>query len=486
MIIKSMNFRNLILAALVAGLFTTKVQSQSVDALVDKLIDKGILTVKEANELRDEANKNFNDAFAVKSGMPEWVNVLKFSGDIRTRYEGFYSDAMVEKIDPATGGSYMDKFENRNRFRYRLRFGATVTMFDNLEAGFRLTSSDASGNFGGDPISGNTTFQNNASKKFVYFDTAYAKWYGLNTPTLSASVTAGKMENPFVTDDMVFDPDYTPEGAAIQSVFHVNDNHALNLNLGGFVLDETALSGSGAGAGSGSGQNPYLLGAQLRWDAKWTPKWSSSIGLSYYSIQNPLSLYSAAVPDQNAGNTRTLSDTGIAGTSSFVPRGSLLYGYQPFVVDGSLTYTLLSFPLYKGAFPIRVSGEYINNPSAPYTSDAYAWNGGITFGKSGKRGTWEFSYLYKWLGGDAWYEELVDSDTGAIYAQIPTGADGRAVYSGYFAGTNVKGHVLRLAYSPYDALTLSAKAFLTQLIRPFEPQSVSQINRVQVDATLKF
>jgi hypothetical protein len=109
------------------------------------------------------------------------------------------------------------------------------------------------------------------------------------------------------------------------------------------------------------------------------------------------------------------------------------------------------------------------------------------FGKSGKRGTWEFSYAYKWLGANAWYEELVDDDFGAVY-QKPSPAYGPLVgkLSGYYTGTNVKGHIFRFAYSPADALTLSAKFFLTELIKAYPLHTPSETHRFQVDATLKF
>src|SRR5262245_19030586 len=67
--------------------------AQSSDALLDKLVEKGILTVKEANDLKEEVDKNFTQATSAKSGMPEWVTALKFSGDVRARYDGIYSDA---------------------------------------------------------------------------------------------------------------------------------------------------------------------------------------------------------------------------------------------------------------------------------------------------------------------------------------------------------------------------------------------------------
>jgi hypothetical protein len=33
------------------------------------------------------------------------------------------------------------------------------------------------------------------------------------------------MENPFVFSDMVFDADYTPEGAGVQVAYTFNDKH---------------------------------------------------------------------------------------------------------------------------------------------------------------------------------------------------------------------------------------------------------------------
>jgi len=182
------------------------------------------------------------------------------------------------------------------------------------------------------------------------------------------------------------------------------------------------------------------------------------------------------VPNINRGNTR------LAGT------GALAYHYNPLVVDGAVTFTAPSFLLpsiYKGPFPIRVSGEYINNPGAPSSADNYAWNAAVMFGKSGKKGTWDVTYTYKWLGANAWYEELVDSDFGAFYG-TPNSPANSGSGIGYASGTNVKGHILRLQYSPTDSLTLTAKWFLTSLINEFPSGSKSDMSRLQVDASLKF
>lgn len=438
-----------LLAAAAGMTFVSVSQAQSVDGLLDKLVDKGVLSVKEAQDLREESDKNFNTALSAKLGMPDWVSSLKMNGDIRVRYENFNS-----------GNS---AFVDRNRYRYRLRFGIVANLADSFEAGFRLTSGEASGSFGGDPISGNTTFQDNGSKKFVYLDQVYGKWTPLKGPDVTGSIIAGKMENPFVFSDMVFDGDYTPEGGAIQLAYRINDEHSLKLNAGAFALDENG----------GSGQDPYLLGAQARWDAAWSTKWSHTLGVAGLGIYEDGQLSNTAVPNVNRGNTH--NSTGNTNVAA--------YSFHTVVADASVTYMLDSAPYYNGPFPIKVGGDYMVNTEAPGSADNYGYSVGITLGKSGKRRTWDLSYTWKYLGANAWWEELVDSDFGAYY-QSPL--FGSALGSGYGSGTNVKGHILRFAYSPSDSVTLSAKWFLTYLMDGVSPGSDSQMNRLQVDAQWKF
>ena len=62
----------------------------------------------------------------------------------------------------------------------------------------------------------------------IYIDQAYGRWYALQGPDWTGALTVGKMENPLVFDDMVFDADYTPEGAAIQLGYTPRRHHRLN------------------------------------------------------------------------------------------------------------------------------------------------------------------------------------------------------------------------------------------------------------------
>jgi hypothetical protein len=447
-------------------------QAQSADTLIDKLVEKGILTTKEAQNLRDEADKDFTRAYQAKSGLPDWVTALRIGGDVRLRYDGIYQD-------PDNGGATS---VDRNRVRYRMRVGMTATMMDDMEVGVRFTSAEnksTGNNAMGDPISGNDSFTSNGSKKPVWLDLAYAKWQALNRPDWSLSLTGGKMENPFTFSEIVFDSDYTPEGGALQLGYNVDEQNALKFNAGFFSLAEI----------SGSSKDAYLFGAQVRWDAVWSKEWASSLGLAGLAFSDKQNLTHAApgtnpnVPDVSRGNTRVSST------------GALTSSFNPFIVDGSLTYTAESFPYYPGAFPIKFMADYVNNPAASANlatspigagkTRNQAYSIGMQLGKSGKKGTWDLTYKWKWLESNYMFEEMVDSDHGAWYQTSPFPAGGTAGV-GYGAGTNLRGHYMRAAYSPFDSLTLSVNYYLFGLIDKPTGASSSVAGRIQVDAAFKF
>ena len=156
-----------------------RAHAQSSDILIDKLVEKGILSAREAQDLREEADKNFTTAVQTKLGMPDWVTSYKISGDFRARFDHTSSDNQG--------------FTDRERYRYRLRFGIAVNMLDNLEAGFRLASGDLKGS-AGNALSANSTMQDNFSKKNIYIDTAYGKWTPVNSGGWLVSGTVGKMD----------------------------------------------------------------------------------------------------------------------------------------------------------------------------------------------------------------------------------------------------------------------------------------------------
>ena len=419
------------------------------DALVDKLEQKGILSAAEARELRSENKQDFtgsftnsfDQAFNKVTGTPGWVTGYKFVGDLRGRY------------DEVTSMDGNKNFISRDRYRYRLRAGLTINMKDGMEAGFRLTSGDAApttggySNGGGNPNSNNSTFQDNGTKKNIYIDTAYGKWTPLSGPGWLFSAIIGKMENPLAFTPMVFDPDWTPEGAAIQTGYTFNDQQSILVNGAAFVEDQEV-----GGKDTGSVRAPALFGAQVIWNANWTKQLGTSLGLGGYILANSGNLTTTNVVYNNQGNTRNVL-------------GGLANGYTPIIADASATYKLDKFPLYPGTFPIKVAAEYINNVDASSgNKNNQGYWVGVTFGKAGVKHSWDISYRYEYLGADATYDQLADDDNGAYYQNANTTT--AYLQTGYYGGTNVKGHLIKANYMITDSLTFTFSCFMNDLIKP--------------------
>ncbi|MBU6409651.1 MAG: putative porin, partial [Verrucomicrobia bacterium] len=401
------------------------------------------------SENDQESAAQFNKALNSKFHIPGWIKDYSLYGDFRGRFD--------DRTTPNPAQ------EDNIRLRYRLRVGLTVDMKDNLELGFRLGSSDPNANgYGGSPLSNNTTLQANATKKFIYVDEAYGRWTPINDGSWTVAATMGKMPNdyPFQVTPMVLDPDYTPEGGAVESAYKLNDDNSLLLNAAGFVL---AYSGS-------SGENmSFLYGAQALWNAKWSHGLSSSLGVAAFDIVNRGLLTTGAA---GAGNTGNAVDAG----------GAPIYNMNPIVLDASLTDTLDSFPVYPGKFPIKLWGEYIVNPGAPGSGGMTAGqpNGnqgyevGLTFGAAKKKGTWDIGYRYESLDANAWWAQVVNDDNLAYNA-------------GFKGGTNIKGHLVTADYALSDALVFSFTCYVNSMIGNTNPGgSSSSAIHAMADLMWKF
>ena len=262
------------------------------------------------------------------------------------------------------------------------------------------------------------------------------------------------MDNPFQFSNMVYDHDINPEGAALQAAYAINKQHTLKGNAGFFVLDELNQgnpSGSTLPAGTNinGSHDPYLYGAQILWESKWNKQIESTLGFAAFLVEDRQALSAKAQPFYNAGNTRDAN-------------GFLQYNYNPLIGSASTTYKFASAPLYPGEFPIRLSGEFMENTAAP--DDNEGWRVGLTIGRAGKKGAWEVNYRYQRLEADAWFDALVDDDNGAFYGPGNRQLAGTGRANGWFGGTNVKGHQVIATYSFTDFVNFTFIYYDNQLI----------------------
>jgi len=181
-----------------AVLFTlgiSAVRAQTDGALLNALVQKGVLTDREAEDIRASAAKEYAQTPASKLSLANHITNLKLYGDVRLRFE--YMD---ERPQATKGAGYVS---TTDRNRYRIRMGADYTFTDNFTAGFELESNTAAD-------SANQSFGNEYGKFPINVGLAYLQW----KPVEWATLTGGKQRNPLYTTDLVWDPDINPEGAS--------------------------------------------------------------------------------------------------------------------------------------------------------------------------------------------------------------------------------------------------------------------------------
>ena len=142
------------------------------------------------------------------NAVPEWLDRLKWEGDIRLRYQGdlFADGNAPETFFQAIGQNIGNTLEDRHRERVRLRLGLNANVAGGVDAGVRITTGNTS-----DPVSTNQTLGNTGNKYSLVLDRAFLKLRPVDDLTL----WGGRIPNPFFSTDLVWDDDVNFEGAAV-------------------------------------------------------------------------------------------------------------------------------------------------------------------------------------------------------------------------------------------------------------------------------
>jgi hypothetical protein len=139
----------LTITALVSMVLSASAQAPSAEALINKLVSKGVLTDSEGKELLTEGTQT-NQASASKWKISDAIKSIGLYGDVRFRYE-------YRGVDNVPGAT-PDTFE-RERFRYAVRLGIRGDLYDDFNYGLRLeTSSNPRSPWA--TFGGNTTIRN--------------------------------------------------------------------------------------------------------------------------------------------------------------------------------------------------------------------------------------------------------------------------------------------------------------------------------------
>ena len=407
-----------------------------VDALIKKLVDKGILNEKEAEQIKGEIvsdEKTLREANN-KVDIPQWVQDLKVKGDFRLRHEWSHRNDSTD-ID-----------RNRGRIRYRL--GLETKINDKVLIGIGLASNGGDGknnsnvgtttatNFS--PRSNNESFQNAFSKQAIVLNYAYAQY----TPNDKLTLTGGKMMNPIWEPwEFLWDTDITPEGGAVQFVYPLNDMAKLVSMISAFQVDEI----------SGNEADPFMFVTQGGVQGKMGKKVDYKLLGVYYNTDNI---------------TKTLL-ANRAATNTLNPAISTQYAYHYNTLGGGFEVGM-NDPLGEKCpmlyIPrVGVFGEYMYNPDPPDKNIAWMAGGYIGNSKLSGWGTWKITSAYKFIGQDAFLDTFPDSD----------------FYSG---STDVKGYETQFEFGLAKNVSASIDYYRTERIKT----SKAQESFLQTDLNFKF
>lgn len=446
-----------VLGAALAG--AAQVQAQSGDAILDLLIKKGVINQREANEVREQLDQEAVKSQEVfnKTKVSSWVDSLKWSGDFRLRSEFFDNEDQ-------TGASVNDRW----RFRYRLRLQLDAQMLEWTKVTLRLASGAAD-----DPVSTNQSLTDTFRKKPIFVDAAFVT---IQPPGWDwMKVIGGKMDltswQPKFNSPMVYDFDTTPEGLAEQFTYSFGDKKQFTVfgNFGQYVLREQ----------SGNYSDAYLLdfqGGVSAWfmgnDAKAARLKLTGAGGFYYTEHIDNAKY-AFGDSPNTGNAN-----GVGALTNSVPDN-----FQVFSARGEASYLISERPFLGTPALLTISGEYDVNLAKAFDTMANSsqkispdqtigWTVQAVFGEAKKKGQWQVAYQYKYLGADAVFDALTDSDWG-------------------YGGTDRKGHVIKAAYNLQDWWQLGAAAIMTDKISGRSgghnmKGDGSEMLRLQIDTVIKF
>jgi hypothetical protein len=458
------------------------------------------------------------DGWAAPGRVPSWLSRLKLSGDVRGRVErSLYAGANanngefpdfnainnnkpfdVNFVDVANE-RYLNVDQDRTRPRLRVRLALDASLGSGFSAKIRLATGDSSS-----PISTNQTVGTYFSKYPIWLDRAWIAWK-LVTQDSGLAVQVGRMENPFLSTDLVWNNNLNFDGLTARGIwgFWWLRNALI---VGAFPLYTTPVAWPAERPQKFPSHDKWLYAAQLTSTLPIDQDITLSAGVAYYDFQGiegrlsgPCDTHLKDVSCDSddsrpvfaqRGNTymalRTPSAAALAAEAAgLVPRYQyfgLASRFGVLAATGRLEATLT--PALKatvdGEFAKnlaltggQVQGRALNNLGPCTTAgDCGRWAGSATgytvrlaLGSPAqdKQGSWSAGLGYRLIGSDAVVDGFNDADFG-------------------LGGTNLKGYTAGASYAVGDGTTLG--------VRWFSADSVAgptfQVDLVQVDLVSRF
>ena len=268
--------------------------------------------------IKKEVVNEVSSEGSLRSALPEWVQRMTWTGDVRVRGEGdqfghdnatnTYLDfnAVNSKggIDKAGIAALLNTTEDRDRLRLRLRFGFDTDLGAGFSAGMRLATGS-----GEIFATTNQTEGVYGQGYAITVDQGFVRWTGeSSTGRQVFTSTLGRFGNPYLGTDLMWYNDLTFEGLA--STYRLNlsaDNshrHDLFATVGAYPLQDATPSSA----------DKWLAAGQIGADLHTEGDSRLRIGAAYYD-------YIHIVGQRNAPNSTLLNYT----APVFVQKGNTIF-----------------------------------------------------------------------------------------------------------------------------------------------------------------
>jgi len=344
----------------------------------------------------------------------ETLQRISWFGDMRLRYE------VVDRASDNSTANDADGHLDTDRARIRFRFGARAHVYEDLDFVFRLST-------GGDTAStsGNTTMDGTFGNEAISLNLAYGSWELMN----GLIVQGGKVKNPFMKSEVVWDNDVNPEGLSQIYQQKLGDT-TLQFVAGQYIVEETDRKNDI------DSDDVVLLAWQTQLHQK-TKVGKFKFAVAWYDYHHLTEQGSAVTQQLGSGDgqrnsqvTVTEVNTTNMQTLDFMADWSSPIGSK----HGNL--------FYEYAVNTSADAPAGNNTIAQDLDTA--WQLGFKFGdkKVKKTGQWQIKTLYRVVQQDAVFYALTDS-------------------SFHQGGTNAKGIELGAKYSIRKGMQLGYTFFNT-------------------------
>jgi hypothetical protein len=441
-----------------------------------------------------------NERWGEPGATPEWTNRIKIEGDFRLREEavrlsgdntapgmGTFASgegALTRAADIATSKGTnpvvnpsppnFNTQDDYERLRLRARIGVTASLTDEVSATLRLSTGGTT-----DRTSTNQTLGQSFNKYAVVVDQAYVSL----KPTPELTLSGGRMPNPFFSTDLVWADDLGFEGIAASAQKPLFTNGSGFLAAGYFPLSAEVPGTSNARS---------LLGVQGGIDVKLPGSGNQlKLGLALYDYRGIEGKKEDAVAMNLAPNYGTRYEY----AAGFRQRGNTLfrvnaadnssttyYGLASSFRELNLT-AALDLPNLLSK-PLRVTADYVKNLGFSRSEMQERTGVAITDGSDTgylakvqmgptalRRGDWNASLAYRYLGSDAVLDAFTNSDFG-------------------MGGTNNKGLILGANYGLYNHTVVSARWMSSNQIDSYapgaQPGTKLSVDTIQLDLTTRY